>query len=218
VFLDGTRYLVWLVIHLQLGLLVLGGPFLRLWLGERLAMLSYPTMAILSIPLVLVLSQSISSRILYGIGRLRWFAALVVFQAAINIGAGVALVARIGVEGAALGTAIANVCFSVLLGTYTCRLLGVPLLKYARRSFAVPLLVAPLGPITWLITMKWLPITGWGSFVVVGSLGSFAYGSAAAIVEFNAARFAQRSIETDPSNVAPSTVIDVGAEKTPAGV
>src|SRR5436309_2806546 len=68
VLIDSTRYVLWLILPVQLGLLLLGRPFLLLWMGPEYAELSYPTLAILALPLSLALSQSVSARILYGTG------------------------------------------------------------------------------------------------------------------------------------------------------
>jgi O-antigen/teichoic acid export membrane protein len=184
VLMAGTRYIVWLVLPVELGLVFLGKPFLTLWLGERLAGASYPTLVILSIPLFLALSQSISGRILYGIGRLKWFTAIVVAEALINLSLSAALVNWIGIEGVALGTAIPNVCANVAIACYTCRLLQVAFVAYAWKSFAKPLLVAPLAPVVWMALMDWVSITSWGIFILVGASGTIVYALAAFAVEF----------------------------------
>ena len=46
----GSRYVLWAVLPLQVGLIVLGKPFLTLWMGARYADSSYPTLVILALP------------------------------------------------------------------------------------------------------------------------------------------------------------------------
>lgn len=183
VFIDGTRYVMLLVIPFVIGLLVLGKPFLTLWLGERLSNLSYPSLVILSIPLFLLVPQSIIARILYGIGRLKWFTAIVMTEALTNLVLSIILVRSFGIEGVAIGTAIPNVCATLVLAVYTCRILGVSFFSYAKRSFARPLLFAPVAPVVWSLAMHWIPITNWTAFVLVGALGTLAYGFVVFFVE-----------------------------------
>ncbi|MBI1915864.1 MAG: oligosaccharide flippase family protein, partial [Planctomycetes bacterium] len=77
-YLDGTRYVLFLLLPVQVAVLLLGGPFLSLWLGSQYAVVSYPTLAILAIPLGLQAAQSVSGRILYGRGNIAWLARLAV--------------------------------------------------------------------------------------------------------------------------------------------
>src|SRR5262249_55621846 len=106
ILLDSTRYVLWLILPIQVGLLVLGKPFLARWMGPPYDELSYPTLVILTVSLGLLISQSVSSRILYGIGRLRWFARMLLLEAAANLVLSIVLASPLGIEGVALGTAI----------------------------------------------------------------------------------------------------------------
>src|SRR5262249_17492952 len=90
--IDGTRYVLWAVLPIQAGLMLLGRPFLTLWLGKDLSEDCYPVLLILSIPLALAMSQSIGGRILYGIGRLRWYGRLAILEAVANLVLSVALI------------------------------------------------------------------------------------------------------------------------------
>ena len=54
--INGTRYVLWTILPVQMGLILLGKPFLTLWLGPRLAAESYSVLVILAIPLPLALS------------------------------------------------------------------------------------------------------------------------------------------------------------------
>jgi len=146
--------------------------------------LSYPTLLILAAPLGLAISQSISSRILYGIGRLRLFARLVMAEAVANLLLSVALVPWLGIEGVALGTAIPNVVCNLAVAVYVCRVVGVGVGTYARRSFLAPLLLSAALGLAWLAVVSWAMPAGWLDFVLVGGLGTAAYGVAVVLVEF----------------------------------
>lgn len=183
-FADATRYVVWLVLPVELGLILLGKDFLSLWLGVRLADLSYNSMVILALPLVLVLSQSISGRILYGIGRLRWLTAILFAEAAVNLALSVLLVRRYGIGGAALGITLPNVVANIAIAYYTCRLIQVSFVRYLRLSFAKPLVAGPLATAVWLAAGWLYPITDWQRFVLVGAAGTLVYAGFALALEF----------------------------------
>ncbi len=183
VLLDSTRYVLWLILPAQLGLVLLGKPFLALWMGPDYAVSSYPTLAILAAPLSLAVSQSVSARILYGSGRLRWFARVALGEAVVNLALSVALVGPLGIEGVALGTAIPNVVVNGALALYICRGLGVGLATYLRRSFLAPCAAAVLLGAGWLAAGRQLEPASWASLAAVAVLGAGAYLAVALLVE-----------------------------------
>src|SRR5262249_38592642 len=109
----GTRLVLWIIVPVQCGLIFLGKTFLTLWLGERLAALSYPTLMILSIALIFSISQSVTSRMLYATSTLRTMMWLNVAMAIINLLLSIALVNPLGIEGVAWGTTIPAVLANV---------------------------------------------------------------------------------------------------------
>lgn len=181
--MEGSRYVVFFVLPFEIGLFVLGKPFLTLWLGGRLADSACPSLVILSVPLFLSLSQCISGRILYGVGRLGWFTIITVSEAVINLLMSIALVKWIGIEGVALATTIPTIFASLGIAYFTCRMLSMSFGAYIVRSFGMPLLIAPVAPIVWLLIMHWHPITNWTGFVLIGGLGTLTYGTVACAVE-----------------------------------
>ena len=66
VLIRGSRFVLWAVLPIQVGLVVLGKPFLTLWMGQRYAASSYPTLVILALPLALVITQAVGAIALYG--------------------------------------------------------------------------------------------------------------------------------------------------------
>src|SRR5262249_12853091 len=150
--LDGVRYVVWLILPVQVGLWVLGRPFLGLWLGETYALQSYPCMAILAIPLTLIMAQTVASRILYGIGRLRLASVLAIGEAVANLLLSVLLVGPLGISGVAWGTAVPSAVSAVLIMAYTCRLYEISPGELLRQSFLRPLLAVLLPGAVWAAT------------------------------------------------------------------
>jgi O-antigen/teichoic acid export membrane protein len=191
--LDSTRYVLWLIMPIQLGLLILGRPFLTLWMGPQYdAGRSYPSLVILAVPLALALSQSVSVRILYGIGCLRWFARAVIVEAVVNLLLSVALVTPLGIEGVALGTAVPNVVANLALAAYVCRTLGVGFGEFFGRSFLAPLALAAGLAAFWLAAAVWSPPETWAALIGTGAAGLLGYLALAVLAEFglkNVVRF-----------------------------
>ena len=72
-FLHGTRLVLYAALPIQAGLLILlGKPFLAIWLpGPNVAEPAGPTLWVLAATLSLTIAQSVASRVLYGMGRIR---------------------------------------------------------------------------------------------------------------------------------------------------
>jgi O-antigen/teichoic acid export membrane protein len=182
--LNGTRWMQWLIVPVQMGILVLGPAFLALWQGPRYRLLSTPTLIILALPLGLVTAQSIASRILYGIGRLALFARLVLAEALANLVLSIALAGPLGIEGVALGTVLPNLVCTVAVIFHVCGLLGIKRSEYVRKALLPPHLVGlPLG-LGWWLAVHEMPIESWIDFLIIGTLGMAVYLPCAALVEF----------------------------------
>jgi O-antigen/teichoic acid export membrane protein len=186
-FLDGTRWVMYLILPVQAGLLVLGRPFLAVWMGPRYAEVSFPTLAILAAPLGLAMAQSICGRVLYGVGRLRWFSRAVLAEAVANLLLSVLLARPFGIEGVAFGTALPNVVANVAVAVYVCRVLGVSVGTYCRVAFLKPLLPAAGLAAFWLAAVRWAEPADWAGLVTTGAVGLTAYLAAASLLELGPA-------------------------------
>ena len=184
VFIDSTRYVLWFILPVQAGLHLLGKPFLALWMGPEYGGWSYPTLVILALPLSLLMSQSVSGRVLYGLGQLRWFTVVVVLEAVANLLLSLALVRPFGIEGVAWGTTIPNIVGNLVVAVHVCGLLNVPLGDYLRKSFRKPLaVVCPLAAVWWAAA-TWAPLHHWPSLIMVAVIGLAGYAVIAGIAEF----------------------------------
>jgi O-antigen/teichoic acid export membrane protein len=184
VFIDSTRYVLWFILPVQAGLHLLGKPFLALWMGPEYGGWSYPTLVILALPLSLLMSQSVSGRVLYGLGQLRWFTVVVVLEAVANLLLSLALVRPFGIEGVAWGTTIPNIAGNMAVAVHVCRLLNVSLGDYLRKSFLKPLaVVCPLAAVWWAAA-TWTSLHHWPSLIVVAGTGLAGYAVIAGIAEF----------------------------------
>ena len=106
-------------------------------------------MAILSATLTIGVAQSVASRILYGMGKLRLFARLALVEAALNLALCFALVGPFGVDGVAVAVAVPNVLFCLFVIGYACFVLDVRAARYLLASWLQPLAAACVPAVVW---------------------------------------------------------------------
>jgi O-antigen/teichoic acid export membrane protein len=184
VVLDSTRWVMYAIVPVQLGLHLLGKSFLALWVGPHHAEEAYPVLAILALPMAVALSQSVTIRVLYGLGKLRWLARVSLAQAAANLLLSILLAPHLGIEGVALGTTIPNLAFVAAVAWYVCRALSLNLADYLRRAFGKPIVLAPLPAAVWAACAASDAVTDWLSFLAVGLAGTMVYALAVLGWEF----------------------------------
>jgi O-antigen/teichoic acid export membrane protein len=200
--LTSTRYVLWLVLPLQVGLMILGKPFLANWLGStRYADLISPTLWILALPLALAMSQSVTGRILYGMGRLRWFARVMMAEALVNLALSVLMVGPLGIEGVAWGTTVPELVTHLFLAVYICRVLDVRVRTYVRRAFLAPALMAVLLAAGWGAAAAWAELGTCPDLLVTGTAGLGLYLVAASLLEFGPQALGRRVRALLPSRL-----------------
>jgi O-antigen/teichoic acid export membrane protein len=183
VLLTGTRAVLYLVLPVHLGLLFFGAPFLARWMGgPRFAEWCYPAMAILSATLTIGVAQSVASRILYGMGKLRLFARLALVEAGVNLALSLALVGPLGLIGVAVAVAVPNVLFCLFVIAYACRTLDVSIWRYLLASWAKPLCVACVPAGVWWIVAP--AEVAWMSIAASIAIGLAPYAVAVGVAEF----------------------------------
>jgi O-antigen/teichoic acid export membrane protein len=165
VLLHGTRWVLYLVLPIHLGLLFFGRPFLARWLGSAdYAGWCFPVVVILSATLTLGVAQSVAARILYGLGRLKLFARLALVEAGLNLGLSLALVGPLGLVGVAIAVAVPNVLFCLFVISYCCGVLRITPGQYFQASWWKPLGAAVVPAVVWWgatpVEPTWLAIAG----------------------------------------------------------
>src|SRR5262249_16739676 len=143
---------------------------------------------ILAAPMSLAITQSVSTRVLYGTSRLRFFARLSLVEALINLVLSVILVQYCDLAGVALGTMVPNILMNLGLLAYVCHTFHVPIREYLLRSFLPPLAPALLLIAFWLAAVSWIDLSGWMNLLTTGGLGLACYFLIAIQREFGARR------------------------------
>lgn len=176
VFVTGTKFLLYVTIPIQMGLLFVGRLFIALWMGPRYAELCFPALAILTSAMPFALAMAMAGRILEGMGKvsiLFWFA---VVQAALAVGISLALARPFGVEGVACGAAVALLFQSVGVVVFACRVLGVAIATYILRAWLLPIVAASYLIALGLAVQSYLaPISTWTGLVATVFAGVALY-------------------------------------------
>ncbi len=180
-FLTVTRGVLYIVLPVNLGLWFFGGPFLARWVGPEFVAGSFPATAILALTLTIGVAQSVASRILYGLGRLRVFARLALGEAVVNITLTLALIGPLGVEGVAWAVALPNVVFCGCVIAYTMRVLGATTMAYAK-AWLWPMLASAAPLVVWLLMGA--PEATWPSIAIAIGAGLLPYGVVVGGTEF----------------------------------
>jgi len=161
-FVNATRWVLYLVVPVNLGLWFFAGPFLARWVGPDFVAGSYPATAILAATLSIGVAQSVGSRILYGLGRLKVFARLALAEAGLNVVLMVLLIRPLGVEGVAIAVAIPNLLFCVAVLGIVMRELDVSMGAYLREGWLRPVLAGCVPTAVWFafgdVEPTWLAI------------------------------------------------------------
>ncbi len=204
VLLKGTRWVLYLILPVHIGLVVFGKPFLTIWLGSpEYAMRCYPALVILSATLSLVVAQSVASRILYGMGFLKRFAVAALIEAVFNLSLSLLLVQSLGIVGIAWACAIPNLLFCLVVIACACQTLNVGWRAYLVETWLRPLLIALLPLAIWLGSWK---VVGWSSLALAIGAGLLPYALAIVVLEYvrPRLRLASRRVSFESAPIVPA--------------
>ncbi len=158
-FVAGNRACALIIFPISAILIILGQSVIEAWVGRRYVADSYPIMLVLLIPMTLVLAQSASPRIVFGMARHRTLAWITSMEGIANLILSIVLVQRLGVIGDAIGTAV-PLTFTAVYFTprYLAGLLRVKQTTFLREAYTLPLLLC-LPQIAVLLAMReWFPV------------------------------------------------------------
>jgi O-antigen/teichoic acid export membrane protein len=182
VLLNGTRAVLYLVLPIHLGLLAFGRPFLARWIGgAQYAEWCFPATAVLSATLTIGVAQSVASRILYGMGKLKLFARLALVEACVNLVLSLALVGPFGLVGVAFAVALPNVLFCLFVIIYACGTLTISARAYLFTGWLKPLCAACVPALVWVLIVPAEPT--WPSIALGIAAGLGPYACAVLVLE-----------------------------------
>jgi O-antigen/teichoic acid export membrane protein len=159
---DGTRLHIGALLPIGLLGWIYAGPFLSLWVGNRLgydaANEAYLMQLFLTAAIPLFLSVPVQMAI--GINKIEVIALAAIAGSLINLPVSCYLTARIGVAGVIWGTVLTTFFSNLLIpGIYVFRVLKIDPRNYLKRTLSAPLAGAiVLIALTWLLRQQF-PIT-----------------------------------------------------------
>ncbi len=199
-YLRASRITAFLTVLAAGNLLGSGRLFLSLWVGDEIGdenvRLAYRVLLILLLPFTVELIQSTGASLLYGLGRHRYLVALHSAEGAANLALSLILAPLLGIQGAALGTALPMLISKLwFLPRYVCRWTGASWSAILLRVVWTPILIgSSLGGMQLLAyrflalpaAIELLLVAGL-STAAVGALGYFGYFSAEERAQFRQA-------------------------------
>jgi O-antigen/teichoic acid export membrane protein len=177
IFVAGNRACALIIFPIAALLIILGKSLIEAWVGARYVATSYPVLLILVVPYTLMLAQSASTRVLFGMAKHRTLAIVILLEGAANLMLSILLVRPFGILGDAVGTAIPLACTTlVFLPRHLCRVLNLRIGVYLREAFLLPLMLcAPLVAVL-LLMRHWFVAHTVVQLGIHLAAGSAAYG------------------------------------------
>jgi O-antigen/teichoic acid export membrane protein len=182
--IHGTRLSLYLVLPIQIGLFIFGRQFLTLWIGQEMSDAATPALWVLNITLSLTIAQSVASRVLYGIGRIRTFARVTLLEGVSNVAISAMLVGPLGIVGAAWGTTIPHVACCLFVIGHVGRILDLPTSRYFSRAWLTPLTVSTIPLAIWWLLSERVTDWSWPTLFGCGLGGMLPYGAIVAAMEW----------------------------------
>ena len=146
IFIAGNRACAFTTLPMAAVFIIMGKSIIEVWVGKKYVMQGYAVLSILILPYTLMLMQSASSRVLFGMSKHGMFAVVTLIEGGANLILSILLVRRWGVLGDALGTALPLAAtYIFFMPHHLCSRLGIRTSTYLREAFLLPvMLCAPL--------------------------------------------------------------------------
>jgi len=143
IFIAGNRVCAFTTLPMTAAFVILGKSIIEVWVGKRYVAQGYQVLLILILPYTLMLIQSASSRILFGMSKHGQFAVVTLMEGAANLVLSILLVRRFGIVGDAVGTAIPLAAtYLFFMPRHLCRRLGIRVSIYLRQTYLLPLILS----------------------------------------------------------------------------
>jgi O-antigen/teichoic acid export membrane protein len=177
IFVAGNRACALIIFPISAMLIVLGKSVIEAWVGARYVAICYPVMLVLVIPSTLMLAQSASTRVLFGMAKHKTLAVVMLLEGGANLFLSIFLVRRFGILGDAFGTAMPLACTTLFfLPRHLCRVLKLRIGIYLRQAFLLPLtLCVPLVAVL-LLMRHWFVAHNYVQLAIQLAGGSAVYG------------------------------------------
>lgn len=172
VFVVVTRLASRVAIIAAVLVLTLGHEFLHCWVPGHAAE-AWPVLACLALPLALQTAQVPVVHLLFALARHRPLAMAQALAVVLNLVLSWVLAMRLGIVGAALGTAIEiAVMHGIVVPLMVRRLADIPLVTFVGRGILLPVVASLAGllPVV-MLSWRWLSsLDSWAAFLIAATL------------------------------------------------
>ena len=156
IFIAGNRSCAFIILPISAILIILGKSVIEVWVGAKYVQASYPVLLIFTISCTLMLVQSTSGRMLFGMGKHRTWAIVSLIEGVANLTLSIILVRPYGIIGDSLGTAIPLTCsFVFFMPAHLCKLLQLRLRSFLVQAYVVPVILCTPVVLVLLLLRHW---------------------------------------------------------------
>ena len=169
-FMEGGKWCTAFATYITLGMLLLGGPLLHLWVRDpTVASEAAAILMVVTLGEMLAMSQWLTYSIILGKARHRALALASLVEGIIAVAGGALAASRWGVMGVAVVfAAAAFACRGVFQVVYSCGVVQVGVLRYVMQAVLWPMAVGMIpgailaGMIWWHMPQRWSELAGYG--------------------------------------------------------
>jgi O-antigen/teichoic acid export membrane protein len=173
IFIVGNRFSSFITLPITAVLVILGKSVIEAWVGKKYVAASYPVLVLMAVPSTLMMAQSASGRVLFGMSKHKAWAIVSLVEGVANVLLSILLVRPYGIVGDALGTAIpltATMLF--FLPQHVCRKLQVPIRTFLREAYTLPILTCAPVVLVLLLMKRWfVPHHYWQLLIHLAAAG-----------------------------------------------
>jgi O-antigen/teichoic acid export membrane protein len=177
IFILGNRFSSFITFPITIILVVLGRSVIEAWVGKKYVAASYPVLVLMAVPSALMMAQSASGRVLFGMSRHKTWAIVTLVEGIANVVLSILLVRPYGIVGDALGTAIPLTATMIFfLPRHVCGKLGIPVRVFLREAYSLPILASVPFFLTLLLLKQWFIPHKFLELVLQIAVASLVYG------------------------------------------
>lgn len=185
VYLLSSKYMVSLVVAMSVGIAIIGGPFVDVWMpGEFDPLTVNAIIILLALHMIMHRLNPFSGHYLLAIDQHGFLAKVFPIGAVINLILSIVLVTQIGLVGIAIGTLVpAFFLFPVIL-VFTSRHLGISVVGYIMKCIVPAILPAfIMGSVVAYLRFSWV-FDSYSRIIVAILLGFFVYIASFLVISF----------------------------------
>jgi len=178
IFVAGNRACALTMLPITAVFVIMGKSIIEVWVGQKYVAQGYPVLLTLIFAYTLILIQSASARVLFGIGKHGKLAVVTLIEGIANLILSILLVRPYGIVGDALGTAIPLLGTSILfLPSHLCSRLGIRVSTFLLQAYLLPLtLCVPLVTVL-LLMQRWFVAHTYRQLLLQLLAGGLVYGA-----------------------------------------